>query len=93
MMRVDPLAPDLREMGFSQRAALTQLAARMPQLFDDPEPATVRELAVRARLSFRRWPPRSCVRCRRSNGSDALDEHVAEVRHTIRPGRRAEGHR
>ncbi len=83
MMRVDPLSPGLRELGFSQRAALRQLAARMPQLFDDPEPVAVRDLAVRRSFVFspvaaaelRSLPP--------LEWSDALDEHLEEVRHTF----------
>lgn len=83
MMQADPASPRLSEMGFSPRFALAQLAARMPQLFSDPQPESVRSLEVRRSFVFSPVTAAELRSLAPLEWSEAFDEHVREVRHTF----------
>ncbi len=81
--QADPAVPRLFELGFTESAALSQLAARLPGMFGDPEPDETRDLSVRqsfvmtpvSAAELRRLPP--------VEWSDAFDDHVKQIQHTF----------
>ena len=83
LLHADPASPTLRTMGFSPSAALAQLAARLPQLFGNPQPATIRELSVRQSFVFSPVVAAELRALSPLEWSDALDDHVRDVRRTF----------
>ena len=83
LINADHGSPTLRELGFSQPAALTQLAARLPQLFGDAQPANVRGLSVRQSFVFSPVTAAELRSLSPLEWSDAFDEHMREVRRTF----------
>ena len=75
--------PTLAELGFTQPRSLQQLALRMPDLFANPEPKEIRDLAVRQSFVF---PPAAAADLRRLPAQDrpeAFDGHLDQVQHTL----------
>lgn len=75
--------PSLAELGFSQAKALHNLAARLPELYDDEDPQEIGDLGVRQSFIF---PPAAAHELRRLAPlawSDAFDDYAAQVRSTF----------
>lgn len=75
--------PTLAELGFSQAKALHNLAARLPDLYDDDDPQEIKDLGVRQSFVF---PPAAAHELRRLAPlawSDAFDDYAAQVRNTF----------
>ncbi len=82
--QADPTVPRLDELGLTKASALAKLAARMPGMFADPEPATVSGLSVRQSFIISPVTASELSRLSSEEWSLALDEHLQEQQRTFK---------
>ena len=76
-------APSLTELGFAQPRMLEQIAARMPELYANADPADLGDLAVRQSFVYPSATAHELRRLGPEAWIEAFDQHLAEVRETF----------
>ena len=75
--------PTLAELGFSQEHGLRQLAARLPELYANPAPQELGDLAVRQGFVYPTVTAHELARLSPQAWAAAFDEYVSKVRATF----------
>ena len=76
-------SPDLVDLGFAQAQALHQLALRMPDLFDNPEPAEIDDLGVKPSFVFPRAAAADLRRLSPNEWPIAFKKHMEQIYRTF----------